>query len=147
MADEEFNEDEEYDVKKEKFPVKAFLKGILVIFIAIFAMYLMNYNWGNTIAIYGGITLICMASILMNYKPPKPKKVKQVYSIYKCNACNIKELHDFKDGDYVYKKLGPCWKCDGWMSISQIFAVEVKEKERKRISEPTRPSGPLENEM
>ena len=93
--------------------------------------------------------MICFMSILMNYKPKKPKKVKQVYSIYKCNndACSIKELHDFKDGDYVYKKLGPCWKCDGWMSISQIFAVEVREKERKRISEPQRPSGPLEDEM
>ena len=147
MSEDEFNEDEEYEVKKGKFPAKGVLKGIITIIIVVIGMFLMNLNLSNPFALYGGITLICISSIMINYKPRKPKKVKHVYSIYKCNDCNIKELHEFKDGDYVYKKLGPCWKCDGWMSISQIFAVEIKPKEKIRISEPQRPSGPLEREL
>ncbi|MHA1681665.1 MAG: hypothetical protein ACTSUE_11705 [Promethearchaeota archaeon] len=146
MSDDEFDDDEEYEPKKSKIPIKSVLKALGIMVFVVAGMLLMNQGFQDPSVYAVGFILICTGSCLMNLPSRKKRKVKHVYSIYKCNAsgCGIKELHEFKDGDYVFKRIGPCWKCEaGVMEISQIFSVEKLPREKIKISEPDRPIDPI----
>jgi len=46
-----------------------------------------------------------------------------------CKKCNFKSLREFQRGDYIFKEVEPCQKCNDKMLITAIYK-EVKEKER-----------------
>ena len=139
--EEEFNEDEEYIPKRLKISAKSVLKGIGTGAVIVLGLYFLNQGLGNTGAFALGFILLCVGSTLINLPRRKRKKVKQVFSIFKCSVpdCGVKELHEFKEGDYVFKQVGPCFKCDeGFLYIDQIFAVFSKPSDRVRITTPDR---------
>ena len=53
----------------------------------------------------------------------------KVMTTVECRKCNIKNVREFQRGDFVYKDLDPCQKCDDKMVITAIYK-EVKEKEK-----------------
>jgi hypothetical protein len=53
----------------------------------------------------------------------------KVMTTIECRKCNIKNVREFKRGDYVFKDLEPCQKCNDNMIITAIYK-EVKEKEK-----------------
>jgi ABC-type multidrug transport system fused ATPase/permease subunit len=53
----------------------------------------------------------------------------KVMTTIECRKCGIKNVREFQRGDYVYKDLDPCQKCDDKMIITAIYK-EVKEKEK-----------------
>nr|MDO8110804.1 hypothetical protein [Candidatus Sigynarchaeota archaeon] len=126
--EEEFDDDEEYVPRKSKISLKSVLKALGTMAVVVTGLYLINLNTGDTTSWAAGFMMLCVGSTLINYRAPSKKKIKQVYSIYKCSvaSCGIKELHEFKEGDYVYKTIGPCFKCSGSLYIDQIFAVLTK---------------------
>lgn len=139
MTDEEFDEDEEYDPEEARIPVKNILKALGLMGFVVTGMLIVNYFWQDPYLNMLGFMLVCVGSCLAGYKGKKRKKVKHVYSLFKCtsSACGIKELREFKEGDYVFKRGGPCWKCDdGTMEIAQIFSVELEDKDKIKISTP-----------
>jgi len=46
-----------------------------------------------------------------------------------CRKCGFKNVREFQRGDYVYKDLDKCQKCDDRQIITAIYK-EVKEKEK-----------------
>lgn len=139
MSDEEFDDDEEWEPKKTKISLKSLLKGLGIMVIVVSGLLLMNMNYGEAWSMSVGFLLLCIGTFLINYKGKKKKKVKQVYTIYKCavKSCGVKALHDYKEGDYVYKRIGPCFKCDeGTMYIDKIFAVFKREEDKLKVSRP-----------
>ncbi len=52
-----------------------------------------------------------------------------VVTVLQCEKCGFREEREFKEGDYVFKKVGECAKCGGAWIISAIYA---KPLERKR---------------
>jgi len=46
-----------------------------------------------------------------------------------CTKCGIKTVREFQRGDYVYKELDKCTKCDDKQVITAIYR-EMKEKEK-----------------
>jgi len=54
----------------------------------------------------------------------------QVMTTIECRKCAIKNVREFQRGDYVYKELEKCQKCDDKQIITAIYK-EVKEKEKK----------------
>ena len=46
-----------------------------------------------------------------------------------CRKCDFKSVREFQRGDYVFKELDKCQKCDDKMIITAI-SKEVKEKEK-----------------
>ncbi|MBN2152605.1 MAG: hypothetical protein JW839_14220 [Candidatus Lokiarchaeota archaeon] len=136
--DDEFDDDAEYEPRRSKISWKGLLKGLAIMVIIIAALYMLNQGWGNGALMTGGIMLMCIGTTLMNLRMPKRKKIKTVYSIYKCSvaACGVKELHEFKEGDYVFKTIGPCFKCSGSLYIDQIFAVQSLPEKSARMARP-----------
>ncbi len=53
----------------------------------------------------------------------------QVMTTVECKKCAIKTVREFQRGDYVYKELDKCPKCDDKQIITAIYK-EVKEKEK-----------------
>jgi predicted membrane protein len=53
----------------------------------------------------------------------------KVMTTVECRKCGIKNVREFQRGDFVYKDLDPCQKCDDKMVITAIYK-EVKEKEK-----------------
>ncbi len=53
----------------------------------------------------------------------------KVMTTVECRKCGIKNVREFQRGDFVYKDLDPCQKCDDKMIITAIYK-EVKEKEK-----------------
>ena len=53
-----------------------------------------------------------------------------ILTTIECRKCNIKNVREFERGDYVYKELGPCEKCENEQKIITAIYREVKEKEK-----------------
>lgn len=50
-----------------------------------------------------------------------------------CLKCGIKSTRDFQRGDYVYKELDKCDKCDDTKVITAIYREQTqKEKEKEK---------------
>ncbi len=52
-----------------------------------------------------------------------------IITTIECKKCNIKSTREFQRGDYVYKELDKCTKCEDKQLITAIYR-EVKEKEK-----------------
>jgi hypothetical protein len=56
-------------------------------------------------------------------------EVPKVMTTVECRKCNLKSIREFKRGDFIFKELDACQKCDDKMLITAIFKeVKVKEK-------------------
>jgi len=52
-----------------------------------------------------------------------------ILTTIECIKCGIKSTREFQRGDFVYKELDKCTKCDDKQVITSIYR-EVKEKEK-----------------
>jgi hypothetical protein len=52
-----------------------------------------------------------------------------ILTTIECIKCGIKSTREFQRGDYVYKELDKCTKCEDKQVITAIYR-EVKEKEK-----------------
>ena len=53
----------------------------------------------------------------------------KVKTTIECKKCNYKNVREFQRGDFIFKDLDPCQKCNEKMVITAIYK-EVKEKEK-----------------
>jgi len=58
----------------------------------------------------------------------------QITTTVECKKCGFKSVREFQRGDYVFKEVEPCQKCNEKMLITAIYR-DVKEK----IKEPVAP--------
>jgi len=58
--------------------------------------------------------------------------VPPVTTTIECKKCGSKEVREFQRGDYMFKELGPCQKCNDKMLITAIYR-EVKEKVKEKV--------------
>lgn len=56
-------------------------------------------------------------------------KTQPIVTTIVCEKCGLKNVRDFQRGDYIFKEMEPCPKCNEKMVISSIYR-EVKEKRK-----------------
>ncbi|MEM2972398.1 MAG: hypothetical protein QW270_08285 [Candidatus Bathyarchaeia archaeon] len=56
-------------------------------------------------------------------------EIPQVTTTIECRRCGFKSVREFQRGDYIFKEVEPCQKCNEKMLITAIFR-EVREKEK-----------------
>ncbi|MEM2995399.1 MAG: hypothetical protein QXI91_05235 [Candidatus Bathyarchaeia archaeon] len=56
-------------------------------------------------------------------------EIPQVTTTIECRKCGFKSIREFQRGDYIFKEVEPCQKCNEKMLITAIFR-EVREKEK-----------------
>lgn len=57
-------------------------------------------------------------------------KTPSITTTVECRKCGFKSIREFQRGDYIFKEVEPCQKCNENMLITAIYR-EVKEKRRK----------------
>jgi len=62
---------------------------------------------------------------VMSMKSVNPSMMTTI----ECRKCGFKSVREFQRGDYVFKELDKCQKCDDKMIVTAIYK-EVKEKEK-----------------
>ncbi|MFX1519201.1 MAG: hypothetical protein ACFFCD_04710 [Promethearchaeota archaeon] len=77
----------------------------------------------------------------------RAKKIQwHTVSQLKCGqeGCEYSEIRDFKEGDYIYKKLGKCPLCGGYetLYIDLIYAYNPLEVKSQEIQSPKVPQVP-----
>jgi len=50
-----------------------------------------------------------------------------------CKKCGFKNVREFQRGDYIFKEVEPCQKCNDKMLITAIYR-EVKEKIKEKFA-------------
>jgi hypothetical protein len=62
----------------------------------------------------------------------KPMRVAlelpKVITTLECPKCDFKSIRDFQRDDYIFKKTGPCQKCNETMTITAIYREAKKTK-------------------
>jgi hypothetical protein len=54
-----------------------------------------------------------------------------IVTTVECRKCGFKNTREFQRGDYIFKEVEPCKKCNDKMLITAIYR-EVKEGEKQR---------------
>jgi len=57
-------------------------------------------------------------------------KTPPMTTTIECRKCGFKSIREFKRGDYIFRDVEPCQKCNENMLITAIYR-EVKEKDKK----------------
>jgi hypothetical protein len=57
-------------------------------------------------------------------------KIPSVTTTIECRKCGFKNIRDFQRGDYIFKEVDPCQKCNENMLITAIYK-EVEEKKKR----------------
>lgn len=58
-------------------------------------------------------------------------EVPPVTTTIECKKCGFKSVREFQRGDFVFKEVEPCQKCNEKMLITAIYR-EVKDKDREK---------------
>ncbi len=124
MIDDENDE----DILNKSVSLKKVLKNILLILLigvgALF-IYLGGENQMTNLII--GFSLICVGTSLIQIQKQIPEPIRQTLTILACNLCNITNVRHYEHGDYVFKEIGSCDKCNESMRIKQIYNVRLKK--------------------
>ncbi len=57
-------------------------------------------------------------------------KTPSITTTVECEKCGFKSIREFKRGDYIFREVEPCQKCNENMVITAIYR-EVQEKKKK----------------
>jgi len=117
-----------------------YLVVILVTFVlSISALFYAADAWSKNQSVSAGyFTLIgsiglALSTYMLLQIQRKPSRVAfempRVITTILCQKCGFKNIRDFQRGDYVFKEVEPCPKCNEKTMIASIYR-EVKEKEK-----------------
>jgi hypothetical protein len=112
----------------------------IVLAVVAIAVGAITLNENTEVSIQEGIVLIIIGFIAMalagyimfqSRKRVATLKIEAppILTTIECKKCGIKSVREFQRGDYVYKELEKCQKCDDKQIITAIYR-EVKEKEK-----------------
>jgi len=94
-----------------------------------------NYEEGSFYLTLGATVLALSAYVLFQTRKKIIKLALQnqpITTTILCEKCGLKNVRDFKRGDYIFKEVESCPKCNEKMIISSIYRV-VKEKGKDEI--------------
>jgi hypothetical protein len=116
-----------------------FMIVLLVMALALvsFALAVNAFTLGESLVagylvIIGVIALALSTYVLMQSRRRMTKMkigTPAMMTTIECRKCDFKNVREFQRGDYVFKELDKCQKCDDKMIITAIYK-EIKEKEK-----------------
>ena len=59
--------------------------------------------------------------------------VPSITTTIECRKCGFKSVREFQRGDYIFKEVEPCQKCNDKMLITAIYRV-VRERGKEGVS-------------
>jgi hypothetical protein len=84
----------------------------------------------STLLGFLGLIIILLLFFRLMAQPPSIPKTR-IITVLKCEKCNVKNVRDFKQGDYIPKQEGKCPGCEGPMYVEAIYPEELPKKKPK----------------
>ena len=103
----------------------------------IFASSILDQNTeaGSILLVLGFLGVALSTYVLFQTRRRLAKlriEVPPVTTTTECKKCGYKNVREFQRGDYIFKELDQCQKCNDKLIITAIYR-EVKEKEKERF--------------
>ncbi|MBY9016185.1 MAG: hypothetical protein KGD68_10875 [Candidatus Lokiarchaeota archaeon] len=128
MIDEEDDE----EILKKKRSLKSILKNLFLIgLIAIGVLFIYLGGPNQTTNLIIGFTFICIGTTIFQMKKSASDPIRQTLTILKCKSCGAIIVRNYEDGDFIFKSMGSCDKCNDSMEIHQIYSVKLKKAGKK----------------
>jgi hypothetical protein len=94
-----------------------------------------DLDTGSTYLILGATTLALSSYVLFQTRKRLLRlalKTQPITTTIICEKCGLKNVRDFHRGDYIFKEVEACPKCNEKMVITSIYR-EVPEKKREEV--------------
>jgi len=128
MIDEEDDE----DILNKKRSLKSILKNLLLIgLIAIGVLFMYIGGTDQVTNMIIGFTFICLGTTLFQMGKNPSDPIRQTLTILKCKSCGAIKVKNYEDGDFIFKSMGSCDKCNNSIEIHQIYSVKLKKSRKK----------------
>ena len=133
-------EEDDEEVLKKKITFKSVLKNILLILLIVIGFMFIYLGIGpDPISSWTiGFMLLCFGATLIQFQKSTPEPIRQTLTILICKLCGLTKVRNYEKGDFVFKRLGKCDKCEDLMEIKDIYSVRLKsptEKEKEKGQE------------
>ena len=127
MIDEE--DDEEILTKKRS--LKSILKNLLLIgLVATGVLFMYVGGLDQVFSMVVGFTFICLGTTLFQMGKNPSDPIRQTLTILKCKSCDTIKVRNYENGDFVFKSIGSCDKCNNSLEIQQIYSVKLKKSKK-----------------
>ena len=128
MIDEEDDE----EILNKKRSLKSILKNLLLIgLIAIGVLFMYIGGTDQVTNMIIGFTFICLGTTLFQMGKNPSDPIRQTLTILKCKSCGAIKVKNYEDGDFIFKSMGSCDKCNNSIEIHQIYSVKLKKSRKK----------------
>jgi len=129
MIDEEDDE----EILKKGITFKSILKNVALILLIVVGALLITIDIGlDTLTSWSvGFMLICFGATLIQFQKSPPEPIRQTLTILICKLCGLTKVRNYEKGDFVFKTLDKCEKCEDLMEIKQIYSVRLKSPTEK----------------
>jgi len=126
-------EEDDEDVLKKKITLKSVLKNILLILLIVIGALFIYLGIGpDPISSWTiGFMLICFGATLIQFQKSPPEPIRQTLTILICKLCGLTKVRNYEKGDFVFKRLDKCDKCEDLMEIKDIYSVRLKSPTEK----------------
>ncbi len=127
------DEEDDDEILKKSRSLKKILKNVaLIALIIVGALFIYLGGTAQMTNFFIGFTLICIGSTLIQIQKKEEEPTRQTLSILKCDKCEITKVRNYEPGDFVFKIVDSCEKCDEAMKINQIYSVKLKKSTAKK---------------
>ncbi|GEM_PF-1702625 len=115
--------------------LRTFLLSALIAFLLTFMLFTPWEQDKEARLFFKLIILLLMLTVLLSYvqsikQAERIKRVELTYTVIRCSNCNYKLEREYREGDFVFKRVGIC-QCGGSLYIDMIYTIK-----------PQRPSKP-----
>ena len=101
----------------------------------------LNFTYGQELiagylTLAGSLGLGLSLYILYQMRRRRALRLKlrnpKITTTIECKKCNFKSMRDFQRGDFIFKELEQCQKCNENMLITAIY-TEIEEKKVRKL--------------
>jgi hypothetical protein len=127
----------ELSLRKPLFSV-ALLLAVGILIVSLFYLYdgVTSFQRGSTgfsyqlmIGMLGLMTsFYAVAQFMKWFGISQQTPTPNIVTVIECRKCGFKQIRKFVKGDYVFKSVDNCQKCNEPMLITGIYAEELKKK-------------------
>jgi hypothetical protein len=106
--------------------------SIVALMLSVNAFIIGNEIVAGYLLIIGFIAMVLSVYVLLQSRKRIASmriEAPKVMTTVECRKCGFKSIREFQRGDFVFKDLDACQKCNDKMIITAIYK-EVKEKEK-----------------
>jgi len=128
------DEEDDEEILTRRVSLKTVLKSLFVILLiglGAIIIYIGIFPGDQVLNFFIGFALICFGTSIVQYETQPEEPIRQTLTILKCMECGLKEVRNYSQGDFVYKIIGNCIKCNNSMQIEQIYSIKFKKQDKK----------------